>query len=780
MITVRTVSSTGNDHPIDQSAPYAGFEGEVATTVARSTPFWPERPTAPDGAPNIVVIMADDLGYSDLGCYGSEIPTPHIDKLASEGVRYTNFHVNPMCSPTRASLLTGLNAHDAGMGFVAEADPGFPGYAMELSRNCATLAEVLRDNGYSTFMSGKWHLCRVQDKNPAGDKNSWPVQRGFDEFYGILNGFTNFWHPDRLINGNSVLNIDQYPDDYYLTDDLTDRAIEMVRNTKTANPTKPFFLYMAHPAVHAPLHAKPEDMARYKGNYDQGWDALRDSRFARQKELGILPQATLPPRNYEEGQHVEAWDDLSDTQRAVYARYMEVYAGMVDSVDQSTGRLLAAIEQLGELDNTIILFTSDNGASREGEEQGSTQYFEVLPPRMTYDIERDREVIDLIGGPRTLPHYPRGWAMACNTPLRLYKKATHAGGHQVPMVMRWPERITDTGSLRTQYTHITDVMPTLFDLAGVERPGIRNGRVMKPLAGESFAPTLDDADAPTRHTEQYYELSGSRSLYRDGWEAVTDHLPQTNFSDERWELFDIEADPSQANDLAAEHPNKLAELKQGWDEAADRYQVKPLDEGSWLMMSQRPPGDAVFREPLTVYPGTPSLEHWRAGSLVMLRAWTTIVSLDFQPGDRGVLFAHGDQGGGYSMWIENDELMFCSNDFGSMRTVSGGPVPAGAAEIRLETFNSGYWKFGVKLFIDGTEVATDDGFGSFVGIAPFQGIDVGIDRRSPVSWDLHERHGTFAYTGTLNWARWKPGDHNTGMEGDELVAMLRSIGEKFD
>ncbi len=766
-------------HPIDETAPYANFTGDVGPTVARSTPGWPDRRTAPEGAPNVIVIMADDLGFSDLGCYGSEIPTPHIDNLAAGGVRYTHFHVNPMCSPTRASLLTGLNAHDAGMGFVAEADPGFPGYAMELTRNCATLAEVLRDNGYSTFMSGKWHLCRVQDKNPAGDKNSWPVQRGFDEFYGILNGFTNFWHPDRLINGNSVLNIDQYPDDYYLTDDLTDRAIEMIRNTKTANPTKPFFLYMAHPAVHAPLHAKPEDIARHVGNYDQGWDALRESRFAKQKELGILPEAELARRNYEQGQAVEAWDDLTDIERETYSRYMEVYAGMVDSLDQSTGRLLAALEQLGELDNTIILFTSDNGASREGEEQGSSQYFEVLPPRIDYDVERDHAVRDLIGGPRTLPHYPRGWAMACNTPLRLYKKATHAGGHQVPMIMRWPERITDAGGIRTQYTHITDVMPTLFEMIGVERPDVREGRVMKPLAGASFAESLTNPDAPTTHTEQYYELSGSRSLYRDGWEAVTDHVPATNFSDDHWELFDINADPSQTNDLSAEHPDKVEELKQAWEDAAMKYQVRPLDEGSWLMMSQRPETDEVFKEPITIYPGTPSLEHWRAGVLVGMRAWTATISLDFSPGDQGVLVAHGDQGGGYNLYIEDDELVFCSNSFGTMTNVGGGKVPAGASQIKIEAYNSGSWQYGVRLYIDGTEVGTAEGFGSFAGIAPFQGIDVGIDRRSPVSWDIHERHGTFAYTGTLHWARWEPGKPDN-ISGQELVDLLRTIGEKYD
>ncbi len=766
-------------HPIDETAPYADFEGSVGATVARSEPHWPNRPAAPDGAPNVLVIMVDDMGYSDLGCYGSEIATPHIDKLASEGVRYNNFHVNPMCSPTRASLLTGLNAHDAGMGFVAEADPGFPGYAMELTRNCATLAEVFRDNGYSTFMVGKWHLCRVQDKNAAGDKNSWPVQRGFDEFYGILNGFTNFWHPDRLIDGNSQVSIDQYPDDYYLTDDLTDRAIEMVRNTKAAAPDKPFFLYMAHPAVHAPLHAKPDDIARQRGAYDQGWDAVRAQRFERQKQLGILPQARLCEPNSEAGHEVDAWDQLSETQRSVYARYMEVYAAMVDNIDQNTGRLLAAIEQLGELDNTIILFTSDNGASREGEEMGSTQYFQVLPPKVAYALDRDYKALDLIGGPQTLPHYPRGWAMACNTPLRLYKKSTHAGGHQVPMIMRWPGRIDDAGALRTQYTHITDVMPTLFDLVGIERPEVRNGRVMKPLAGKSFAKSLTNESEPQHHDQQYYELGGSRAFYSDGWEAVTDHRPATHFSDDHWELFDLEADPSQTNDLSTEQPDRVTELAEAWEVAAAANQVRPLDEGSWLMMSQRPPSDQSFHGSLTVYPGTPSLEHWRSGLLVQRRAWTVTVSLDYQAGDQGMLLAHGDQGGGYCLYIEGGQLALVINEYGTMHTISGGKVAAGTKTILVEAYNLEAMSYGIRLHVDGVEVGSGQAFEYFVGIAPFQGIDVGIDRRSPVSWDIHQRHGNFTYTGTLHSAHWEPGEV-AGPSGAALVDILKKIGEKYD
>lgn len=753
--------------------------GEVETFAA-STPSWPARPTPPaTPAPNVLIILVDDLGYSDVGSYGSEIATPHIDRLAAEGVRYTNFHVNPMCSPTRASLLTGLNAHDAGMGWVAESDPGYPGYASELTQNAATLAELFRDNGYSTLMTGKWHLCKPQDKSPAGDKNSWPVQRGFDEFYGILNGFTNFHHPDRLIDGNSVVAIDQYPDGYYLTDDLTDRAIQMVRGTKSANPARPFFLYMAHPAVHAPLQAKTADIAAQHGRYDSGWDAVRAARFARQKDLGILPNAALAARNHELDHDVEAWDSLAADDQRLYARLMEVYAAMVSNVDENIGRLLSAIDQLGELDNTIVVFTSDNGASREGEATGSSQYFEILPPALASNRDRDLAALDLIGGPRTLPHYPRGWAMACNTPFRMYKTNTHAGGHQVPFIVRWPEAVADGGSIRDQYAHITDVLPTLLQLTGIERPDERNGRHMKPLAGTSLVDSLASPAAPGPHPEQYYENQGHRAMYRDGWEAVTLHAPRTNFHDERWELFDLAADPSQTTDQAGAKPKKLAELQAAWHDAAERYDVFPLDEGSWVKMIERPPWLDDFSEPVTIFPGTPSLEHWRAGRLVQSRPFTITISLDFAPGDQGILVAHGDQGGGYSAWIENDRLVVALNEFGTMHHIDAGVVAAGTQQVRIEAHTEPDRLFRIEVSIDGEPVGAAGGFRQYIGIAPFQGIDVGIDRRSPVCWDIHERHGTFPYTGTLHWARWEPGPLPPDA-GANLLGMLREMGAKYD
>src|SRR5262245_49108279 len=336
---------------------YPGFGGTVGRTFAGSESWWPTPPTPPAGAPNIVVMLVDDLGFSDPGCFGGEIRTPALDRLAAEGLRFTNFHVTPMCSPTRAALLPGCNPHAAGGGHVAHSDPGFPGYAMELAADTATVAELLRDNGYSTFMVGKWHLTKDSHQSDAGPRHSWPCQRGFDRYYGFLDAFTNLHHPHRLVEDNHPVEIDQYPEGYYLNDDLTDRAIDMIRGTKAANPEKPFFLYFAHGAVHAPLHAKDDDIAKYADAYREGWDVLRERRHARQLDLGVVPEGTpLSPRNAEPGQEVPAWDDLSDDERRLFARHMAVFAGMVDNIDQNVARLRTALEELGEWDNTLFLF----------------------------------------------------------------------------------------------------------------------------------------------------------------------------------------------------------------------------------------------------------------------------------------------------------------------------------------------------------------------------------------------------------------------------------------
>jgi len=759
---------------------YPGFGGRVGRTFAGSEGWWPERPTPPADAPNIVVVLVDDLGYSDLGCYGGEIETPHVDALAARGLRFTNFHSAPMCSPTRAALLTGCNPHEVGFGTVAHVDAGFPGYAMELGPDVATVAELLRDQGYSTLMVGKWHLAKDSDCSASGPQHSWPCQRGFDRFYGILDAFTNLHHPHRIVEDNHLVAVDQYPDGYYFTDDLTDHAISMVRERKASNPEKPFFLYFAHGAVHAPLHAKPADIAKYRGRYDAGWDAIREERWRRQQELGLIPaDLPLPPRNTEPHHEVQAWAGLSDRERELFARHMEVFAGMVDSVDQNLGRLLGALDELGELDNTIVVFTSDNGASREGELVGTTAYYVHL--LQGDDLDADHARLDLIGGPQTTPHYPRGWAMVGNTPWRLYKINTHAGGHSVPFVVSWPARWAHLGDqLRTQYAHVTDLLPTFLDLLGLERPAERNGHALRPLAGTTMRAIVEDADAPTDHTEQVYEMNGHRGFYRDGWEVVTLHQVMTPFSDDEWELYDLAADPNELHDLRAERPDKLRELAEAWESAAWAGQIYPLDEGSFIKYLQRPPRSDVFRTPVTVHPGTPTLERWRSVQLIWYRGLTAEVSLDFTPGDRGYLFAHGDQGAGYGVYVLDDEVRFVHNDGrGTVRECSGGRLSVGPRRVELVMTAPGQTKWDVQLRVDGEVTGELGEVPMLFGMAPFEGIDVGIDRRSPVSWAIYERFGPFAYTGALHHVRFVPGDLAPDAP-DSMVDLLRQMGSQFE
>jgi arylsulfatase len=750
----------------------AEFQGRIGRTVAGSTPWWPPRPEA-RGKPNVVIVLLDDLGFADLGCFGSEIRTPHVDALAARGLRYTDFHVTPMCSPTRAALLTGLNPHAAGFGHVAHSDPGFPGYAMELADNVVTLAEVLRDAGWATYMSGKWHLAKDSDISDAGPRHSWPCQRGFERFYGFLDGFTNLHHPHRLVQDNTAIDVDEYPEGYYLTDDLTDRAIEMIRSGKASDPSKPFFLYLAHGAVHAPLLAKEEDVARYDGRYRIGWDALREERFARQQELGLVePGTALPVRNSEAGHEVQPWDSLAPEVQELFARYMAVYAAMVDNVDQQLGRLLSAVEEMGELDNTIVLFTSDNGASREGEAEGTTAYYQHLLG--STDTAADLARLDEIGGPTTTPHYPRGWAMASGTPWRLYKVSTHAGGHSVPMVLAGPG--VPTG-LRGQFTHVTDVMPTLLDLLGLERPSHRHGVELRPVAGTSFRATIDSENAPSAHTEQHYEMVGNRGFYRDGWEVVTDHRPLTPFSDEEWELYDLRSDRTETRDLAEEHPDLVAELAAAWEAAARANDVYPLDEGSGVKFLQRPPRVEVLSEPVTLFPGTPTLERWRSQQLVVNRSFIVTVrlgSVDEGGLGEGVLVAHGDQGGGYSLAVSSGELVFHHNDGrGRLRSLSAALSAAEVVEMAFTAPGGGTWS--VALSVDGTEVASDVGYTILFPMAPFQGIDVGRDSKSPVVWG----RGLAPYTGEIRSVTYTPGPLAPDSPA-ALLEVLRELGRKFE
>ncbi|MGW8360846.1 arylsulfatase [Streptomyces wedmorensis] len=763
--------------------PYEGFAGRVGRTFAESEPAWPTR-TAPSAkAPNIVVVLVDDMGFSDIGPFGSEIPTPVLDGLADTGVRLTNYHTMPLCSPARAALLTGLNPHRVGYAMVANSDPGFPGYGMEVADDIPTLAELLHDAGYATYAVGKWHLVRDSASNAADHRGNWPLQKGFDRYYGVLEGLTSLFHPHQLVRDNSPLDIDEFPDDYYYTDDITDEAIAMVKSLRAHDPDKPFLLYLAHNAVHGPLQAKAEDIARHRGRYDDGWDALRERRFAAQLAAGLFPPGTeLPERNSEAGLDVPAWDTLTPEQQRLYARYMEVYAALVDNIDQNLGRLTDTLAALGELDNTIVVFTSDNGGTGEGGLEGTRSYFSRfvhhprLPGDWNPDVDRDP---DLIGGPRSLVHYPRGWGMASNTPFRLYKGHTYAGGVRVPFVLSWPDGVRNgrlaTG-LRPQYQYVTDITPTLLELAGLTRPETRRGVPLQELDGTDFTPVLADPAHDSTHPEQYCEMTGNRSHYRDGHKLVTLHRPGTPYDDTEWALYDIRTDPTEIHDLAAENPGLVKELSTAWETAAWRNGVFPLPDHSGAL-ARRNPAEQRLGRPLTLLPGTPELERYRSSRLVSLRSFEIAVAVD-ETGD-GVLVSHGDQGGGYSLYVEDGRLTFAYNEYGTLHETDAGPLAAGPHAILLTaTAEEGLrWRFTVT--VDGEHRAAPDPVHQLIGMAPFQGISVGIDRKSPVSWPLFERHRSFRFTGRLRSVTYRPGA--PGPDAPETIAAaLKEAAAAFE
>lgn len=733
------------------------FEGHIARELSRSRPSWPPRAVPPAGSPNVVVVLADDLGYSDIGCYGSEIPTPALDALAAGGLRYSGFHVAPSCSPTRAALLTGQNPHSVGFGFPAQFDPGFPGYSMELPDDVVTVAEAFRAAGYATMAVGKWHLAREADAGPGGSKASWPLQRGFDRYYGFLDGFTDYFAPHQLVEDNHLRSVERFPEDYYLTDDLTDAAVEMLRAQCAGRPGAPFFLYMAHGAVHAPLQARAADIARHLDVYGAGWDELRARRFDRQRALRIVPEGThLPPPNHEPGNDVPRWAELDRDTRTLFARYMAVYAAMVESLDASVGRLVHELDVLGVRQDTLLLFLSDNGASREGGAQGTSAYLRTLhDPQSAGDVAADLAHLDEIGGPRAHAHYPRGWAMVSNTPFRLYKITTHAGAHQVPLVVSWPGHVRDPGAIRSGYHHVVDVMPTLLALAGVPLPTRRGAVPVRPLAGTSFGPTLDEAD-DARHAPQYYESLGNRGYYRDGYEIVSLHREGVPFDDAEWELYDLTADPTQTRDLAPSLPGLAAEMSRDWESAAWANGVFPLMD-DFAMFSARPPSDDVFEQAVSILAGTPTLDRYRSAKLVQHRSFTVRVALTWTPGDHGVLVSHGGQGGGYLLWVEDDELVLTHRAAGNDRELRGGPIGPLTASLGMAVSARPGNRWSVQLLMDDVVLSGADGWEGFVGMAPLQGIDVGLSRGSPVSWPLFEREGSFEWTGSLDRATYTPG-----------------------
>jgi arylsulfatase len=636
---------------------------------------------------------------------------------------------------------------------------------MEIAEGLPTLATTLRDAGYATFALGKWHLTRDALMNDAAARRSWPCQQGFDRYYGVLEGLTNLHHPHRLISDNSPLDIDEYPEGYYLPDDITDKAISMIKGLRANDPRKPFFCYIAHNAVHGPLQAKPEHIEKYRGRYDEGWDQLREERFARQKANGLFPDDTeMADRNSEPFLDVGPWDQLSPEVRSVFARYMEVYAASIESVDENLGRLLDVIEDLGELDNTVVIFTSDNGGTAEGGEHGTRSYFKQfihglrLPADWETDVARD---IELIGGSRAMVHYPRGWGMASNTPFRLYKGFTHAGGVRVPFVLSWPAGLDNAtkGQVRGEYQYVTDVLPTLLELASVKRPERWQGYDVTALDGKSFVSSFNDPAYRSLHVQQYSEFMGNRSFYRDGWKLVTLHRPGAAYDDYEWELYDIRRDPTERVNLATQRSDLVAELSAAWEAAAWENKVFPLNDFTGYMGVVRRPFEDRLTEPVRILAGTPTLERYRSAKLITLRSFRATALLDHDTNDEGVLFAHGDQGGGYSLYVESGHLHMVYNDYGELSEVDAGALPSGPLEVTFAADAIEDYRWNLSVSVNGQTTARIDGVSMLLGLAPLQGIDIGVDRGSPVSWPLYERHGSFRYGGTLHSVTYVPGEY---------------------
>ena len=733
-----------------------GFAGKVGRTRADSEPWWPEPRSARRGAPNIVIVYMDDMGYSDPGCFGSEIETPNIDALAGRGLRFNHYTTHPICSPARAALLTGRNAHAVGTGWLANNHAGFPGYTGEIPLDAATVAETLRAGGYTTMMVGKWHNTPGPLSLPSSVKESWPTQRGFDHFYGFMEGETSFFFPSRLMLGNALLPIDEYPRDYYATDDWTDAAIGFVREHRASSPDKPFFLYVANNAVHAPFQAKAKDIAKYRGRYDQGWTRVREARHRRQLEMGLIPPGTrLAPGD----PSVPSWEETDPVDRPLFTRHMETYAGMLDCADQNLGRLTSFLEQLGELEHTIIVFSSDNGGTHAGGPIGSI-YNNRRFSGLDFDpIERERERLDLIGGPRSNALYPTGWGQVSNTPFPTYKTYTGGGGRRVSFVISWPARIKDGGAIRPQFVHVTDVMPTLLDLAGVMPLEQISGRPAKELHGRSFAPAVFDGAAPAPRREQYYECWSNRGYYRNGWLARSLQKRGEPIDLDNWTLHDLSRDFSESVDLRASHPDKLRELVDAFDETAWVNMVYPLDNRTMVqkMSDGAARGGSAAPAARRFSSGAQTVHRIIIVPLISDRSFKIRARFVWREVDQGVVWAIGEQIAGLALHVEDGRLRFFYNGYGEFSELPPVALAVGEIEATIEYEALGNRQGRGRLLLGDVEQTPWQTLSPTLMAGFHEGLDVGLDRRAPVSWNTYQKHGTFRYTGTIHGVTIEPG-----------------------
>ena len=722
------------------------FEGTIGRTLADSQAWFDETPHPGTDAPNVVVVLLDDTGFAQLGCYGSDIDTRHIDALAANGLQFTNFHVTPLCSPTRAALLTGRSQHAAGMRTVSNFRTGFPHQLGHIANEASTVAEVLREQGYATFCVGKWHLAPMEQCSAAGPFDQWPLARGFDRFYGFLDGETDQFHPQLVCDNHPIEPPGRPQDGYHLSEDLVDQALKMVSDSRGVRPDRPFFLYLPFGATHAPHQAPASYLAKYRGAFDDGWDVARQRWFDRQLERGVIPAGTeLAPRN----PGVDAWDDLGDNQRRLACRLQEAFAAFLDHTDDQIGRLVDGLREMGQLDNTILLVLADNGASQEGGPFGvlhEMKFFNGLLD--TPDDVMDR--LDDIGGPHSHTNYPWGWAQCGNAPFKWYKQNTHEGGVHVPMIVHYPRGVAteQRGTTRDQFVYVSDVVPTIYDLIGVTPPQTYRGIEQLPVTGHSFAGVLDNPDAPATNTVQYFEMMGSRAIVAGEWKAVCKHLPGNDFQTEQWELYHLATDFSECNDQAAAQPERLAALIDLWWSEAEKHGVLPLDDrtielfGARFRANSPHPVDQryVYRPPMSPLPG-------QAAAAIGGRNFDLTARISRTAGQDGVLFATGTENSGIAVFVQNDRFVVDYNAFNDHGVIeSTVAVPAGdstlVARVRRGAGRSG----SISLEVNGQPAGSVEVPLVMMMISSV-GASIGYNHGSAVS---ARYEAPFAFDGTLH------------------------------
>jgi arylsulfatase len=751
------------------------FHGKIALDIRDSEPDWAPylAPKAPDGAPNVLFIVWDDVGFGTMDCFGGPVQTPTMTKIAERGVKYANFHTTALCSPTRASLLTGRNATSNGMATIAEFSSGFPGISTRIPFENGFISEVLLDHGYNTYCIGKWHLTPGEETGMAASKRRWPLGRGFERFYGFLGGESSGWYPD-LIHDNHPIDAPATPEEgYHIAKDLSDQAIRCIRDAKVVEPDKPFFMYFSLDAAHAPHHVFAEWADRYRGAFDEGYEAIRGSILQRQIELGLLPEGTeLSPINPHGepavtgpgGQPwplldtVRPWDSLSSDEQRLFGRMAEVFAGYVSYTDDQVGRVIDFLESSGELDNTIIVVVSDNGASGEGGPNGTFnewRFFNGVPTPTELSLQH----IDELGSPASYNHYNTGWAWAFDTPFPYWKRwAGYEGGIADMCMVSWPAKVDPQETPRQQYVHAVDVVPTIYDLIGISPPDVLKGYQQRPIEGESFAASLTDAGAPAKST-QFYAMLGQRSIYSDGWLACTVHPPLSGwgkFEQDEWELYDMRADRAQSKNLAAQEPERLASMVELWFEQAEQFNGLPLDDRTALeqTLAERPSG-SPHRDRYIYYPDCASVPEQSGvaigGRSYMISAGVRVDELDV----KGVVYAHGGVAGGHSLYVKDQRLRYTFNWVGThlQEVVADRELSPGdhviVAEFVAEGRSSDPQMPGAEgtltLYVDAEAVGsariiTQPGMFCAVG----DGICVGRDDASPVTPDYV---APFCFTG---------------------------------